>query len=528
MRRAVSAYFRAASALGSASLMVRHAALLLTDDEDRGHEHERDDDFLFDRAATYHRKALLMSRSAAALLGHAEDWFEELGDPEEDIDSVLAHFAVKIEGAADASGEVVAALERASFADLDDYPQLLEGLRGALQFLNSEAAAFRALAAGELDSSGDLDAGTVERLDEESVEQAGASATARRSGMPLFDRRVRDELLDALSPGGVFSWVTELARQPISPDSPPLDLGLRANPKAPGEAHAKLYLGTTHVLAVHIRADGLFRLECHKRDGLFKDVAVGFDDRWAEWQPLDRLVEPMSRIREHVDAAIAAAPPGRQVEGLYQAALAKPTHAGFALVDREVAFHFWTNPDKLDTKGALRSSLVTAQRALATAHPWARGAPPPGDKLDALAIDRGGRLLAIEVKPGMKSKSKSASKALKNTPIQVAMYVRMLRAWVDASEVFAREVLEGMAAQRAALGLNDRQAAQLRDPIEIVPVIAVGKPVVERHEVHDHIELVRDALRAVGEPLTGLEFWAIEETGLISLSDATCLNARFG
>ena len=56
------------------------------------------------------------------------------------------------------------------------------------------------------------------------------------------------------------------------------------------------------------------------------------------------------------------------------------------------------------------------------------------------------------------------------------MYVRLLRAWVDADEANAREVLEGMARQRAALELGSTEAPRLRDPIEIVPVIAVGTP----------------------------------------------------
>src|SRR5688572_29521181 len=96
-------------------------------------------------------------------------------------------------------------------------------------------------------------------------------------GAPMFDRRVPDELMRILLPGGPFSWVTELARQPISANSAPLDLGLRAGSKARNAGHATLYLGTTQVLGVHVRADGQFRLSPHRRDGLFKDVTLRFD-----------------------------------------------------------------------------------------------------------------------------------------------------------------------------------------------------------------------------------------------------------
>jgi len=113
---------------------MRHAALLVPADEDPGEDDEPDDEFLLDRAATYHDKALHLSRSAAALLSHAERWFPDLGDAEDDVDRVLGEFAVEIEGAADAHGEVVEAIESAGFAELPTYPELLEELRGSVQF----------------------------------------------------------------------------------------------------------------------------------------------------------------------------------------------------------------------------------------------------------------------------------------------------------------------------------------------------------------------------------------------------------
>jgi len=257
--------------------------------------------------------------------------------------------------------------------------------------------------------------------------------------------------------GGSFSWATELARQPISPGSAPLDLGLRASPKTPGAGHATLYLGTTQVLGVHLRADGLFSLSPHQRGGLFKDVAVPFDESWREWQPLARLTESMPRIRAHLEAAMAVAPADRQVEGLYQAALAKPTDTEFTLVDREVMLAFGSRTEKLEWTDELRRPLVQAQLRLAAIHPWAGQASPPGDKLDALAIDGDGRLLAIEVKPG------AETKGLTWTPIQVAMYVRLLRAWIEADEDSARKVLEGMVRQRAAARTRlDRGTGTLR------------------------------------------------------------------
>lgn len=57
-------------------------------------------------------------------------------------------------------------------------------------------------------------------------------------------------------------------------------------------------------------------------------------------------------------------------------------------------------PLKADRKAALRRLLENAQRALAVDHAWATGHKPPGDKVDALALDTRGRILVVEVKPG--------------------------------------------------------------------------------------------------------------------------------
>ena len=170
---------------------------------------------------------------------------------------------------------------------------------------------------------------------------------------------------------------------------------------------------------------------------------------------------------------------------------------------------------------ALRAPLIDAQRSLAGQYAWAAQVTAPGDKLDALAIDAAGRLLAIEVKPG------TQTNGLGWTPVQVAMYVRLLRAWIEAAPDTAREVLEGMAMQRLALGLATTSIPQLRVPIEVVPVIAVGKPIVSPREARKRFGIVRDALRTHGEPLDGLQLWSVEETGELSVTDATDIDDRF-
>ncbi len=537
VRRAVGAYFRAAAAYGSASLAVRHAALLVEEQHPDPEEDDQPDrEFLLERAALYDEKARLMSRSAKALLSHSKEWFADLEDSQADVEEALAGFALDIEAAADAHAEVLDALKAASFAGRDSYPELLEEMRGSVRFLSMEAAVFGAVAAGELDE---------QQPDEPSEEEESPPAEAEAEAVPdpsrfsvrggdlhpvgkpvakrapTFDRRVPESLLDALAPGGPFGWLSALARRPASRRDPPLDLGLRASPKIPGGGHATLYLGTTQVLGVHVRADGLFCLTPHKVGKLFGEIDPPFDHGWTSWQPLDSLARLAPEVERHVAAAVLDAPPGRQLEGRYQAALSKPKALEYVLVDREVMLIFTSQTEKRERLEEFRAPLVEAQRFLAERHRWAARVTPPGDKLDALAIDNRGRLLVIEVKPG------TQTNGLGFTPVQVAMYVRLLRAWIQADQEGAREVLMGMARQRRALGLAPGAIPELRRPIEVVPVIAVGKPIISPREARRRFALVREALRDHGEPLEGLALWAVEETGELSITGATDLDARF-
>ncbi len=84
-----------------------------------------------------------------------------------------------------------------------------------------------------------------------------------------------------------------------------------------------------------------------------------------------------------------------------------------------------------------------------------------------------------------------------------------------------------MAHQRGVLGLTTDAVSRLRVPIEVVPVIAVGKPIISPSEARRRFGIVREALRFHGEPLDGLRLWAVEQTGQLSVTDATELDARF-
>ena len=67
-------------------------------------------------------------------------------------------------------------------------------------------------------------------------------------------------------------------------------------------------------------------------------------------------------------------------------------------------------------------------------------------RLTTFAIDDQGRVLAIEVKPG------ASTKGLMWTPVQVAMYVRLLRSWVSPDETAAAESRHEVVAGSAPSG----------------------------------------------------------------------------
>lgn len=511
VRAAAVAYFRLASELSAMSMFALQACQLADADEDEDQDEESDNEFLKDRAALYAEKAELAANSGLALIRDAQRSFADLEQVDADYDDLLRAYADRASNAADQHVEVVRAIAGSSFADFSGYPELLAEQRGSVQFLSAESALFRAIADDDLDPEPEAEEGDEPTVDEPPPVQ-GVDPPR-----PRFDRRVPDALLDAIEPGSALGWVSAMARRPVTSEGFPLDLGLRALPGKPGAGRATLYLGTTKVLDIHVRPDGLFRLTGHAEGKLFGAIDPPFDTEWAKWQDANMLADRSIEIGRHVAAAVDGAPSGRQVEGRYQAAITKPQAGPFVIVDREVSLSL-PGGGKKQWIEDLRAPLVDVQAQLVAACAWAKGAVAPGDKLDALAIDDQGRVLAIEVKPG------ASTRGLMWTPVQVAMYVRLLRSWIAIDEAAAAEVLEGMAAQRLALGLNGRGAPRIRLPIEVVPVIAVGKPMTRRKEAPERFDVVLDALHAAGEPLEGLQIWGVELSGKLTCTDAASLS----
>ncbi len=103
------------------------------------------------------------------------------------------------------------------------------------------------------------------------------------------------------------------------------------------------------------------------------------------------------------------------------------------------------------------------------------------------------------------------------------MYARLITAWAQADPIYAADVVEGMATQRAELGLGPGEFPALRTPIEVVPVIAIGLPLTTREDVPLRFAAVREALASAREPLAGLQLWTLTASGEITQSAAVDL-----
>ena len=340
-----------------------------------------------------------------------------------------------------------------------------------------------------------------------------------------YDRRLSPDFLDLIGPGGAFHDLVLVAQ-----NNPLLDLGFRADPKHPGEAHVTLYLGTTRVIDLHFKrsadAEGLVWLK--PQEGRSFGVAdPSFREAWRTKQQASALLGDWHEVLRHIDNTVERAPENYKNEGRMQAALSKAGSETFVVFDREAVAGFASQAIKDVTLPVLSQPLAAAHAELRERqHKWAVAEKSFGDEVDALAVDASGRLLVIEVKPG------APTPPLAWTPAQVALYLRIFSAWAAQDPDHARRVVAGMIEDRVRLGLAPRSAialaAGLREPLEIVPVIAVGTPVTNLRVAPTRFEQVRQALHDAGEPLDGLELWIIDGHGAVTTGFAPVIDERFG
>lgn len=319
------------------------------------------------------------------------------------------------------------------------------------------------------------------------------------SGKIRYDRRVSAEFLGHFRKGGVAYSLTEYAAKARFP----VDLQMRHNPKT-GTDHASLYVGLTSVLNVVGKGKPVSQLALTAHP-TWSEGTFGFHASWGTAAPAEDWLARWIDVEEYLEKVIPSASFSHgRTEGAVQAAASAFSDGSRVMLDREVTPHFLDTPVKNSVLKPLSKGLADA---LAKAKP-VPGKPPAsfGAECDLLALDRDGRLLAVEVKPSVSS--------LVWTPAQATMYSKVLQAWVDDDAGHSpgwKAVVLGMLEQRRQLGLAPRFAVTLPDTPVVVPVIAVQRGASS--ELLSRLWKVQQALLDAGVGDPALEVYQVSLSG---------------
>lgn len=320
-----------------------------------------------------------------------------------------------------------------------------------------------------------------------------------------YDRRVDDDFLALFCRGGDLSSLGDIAKYA----GLPLDLQLRRDPKS-GKQWATLYAGLTGVLYVYRTADGL-RFDAHKTWSSKgeKKSKYGFRNEWREGLPLHAVADERPGIELYLENVIPEAVKRHGLtEGAVQSVVSKQRGDKWAMLDREVLPSYRDQNYKTAVLKDLMDPLL-AIRCEVDRRAQRIPAPPKsfGTECDLLAVDRQGRLLAIEVKP-------AKGGAVAWVPAQAAMYARVLQHWVDAEPQYAREVVAGMLAQRQALGHSEGFKVSLPSHPTVVPVVVLQRGVSE--SALNQMRIVRDVIKEQVASVPAFEIYEVSIIGNFS------------
>jgi hypothetical protein len=279
-----------------------------------------------------------------------------------------------------------------------------------------------------------------------------------------YDRRVPEELLQALEPGGFAHSLVEFGGSGMWA----LDLQLRGLGEAKKQHRATLYVGTTKVVDLHLKGQ-LFALSASPT---FACDANGWAEAWAQWHHdrwfADRWTEVDNYLQAVIEQIVRA---GTYVkEGMVQAAIGRFPSTDFTVIDREAIVSFGSQPEKDARKRELAARWLNALHRTDPPAWWKTKPTKLGDECDVLAVSSRGEVLAIEVKPHTAS-----DKDIAWSVLQAGMYADLFQLWADYAGGKAHEVLHAMAGQRNRIGLPGRAGIQVTAPINVRPVVALDR-----------------------------------------------------
>jgi hypothetical protein len=326
-------------------------------------------------------------------------------------------------------------------------------------------------------------------------------------GRLVLDRRVPDGFLESLGPDGPLGFLLRMALE----DRELLDLQLRRKVGSTPECGAAtLYAGLTAVLTVEWSgstssgAGPRARADCHRHyrgvGGGPLALAGSFQPSWRYMQPANVLAAQSAELTAHARAIIDFVRDKKTLtdkEGRVHASIAATQDPDYVAVNREVTIGFANDDARLRWMAALKARFTPALGPLA----W----KPLGTGLDFLGIDTQGRLLAIEAKPKRGS-------GIPRGPMQVRAYAELLADWI-AAEPDARQIVEGMGAQRCTLGLSPFPPP-LAGKLVVVPVLAIEEEPTVRAlvRVRDLAGRLARVPRADGR-VAAFECWSLAVDG---------------
>jgi hypothetical protein len=309
-----------------------------------------------------------------------------------------------------------------------------------------------------------------------------------------YDRMIPEEFRAELRPGGRFERLVRFARGRHL-----ADVQLRATG---GLSWATIYCGLTNVLHLEYRKKRGYRLRADQRymaanqagppEGILP---------WATWSTAVELMAGWPAIEAYMTRQFNGVAPRWTNEGAVQAMLCANGGESYQVIDREAVFGFRDTGERERVHEELREPLLEALQ-VRTPEAWWRRPASLGGELDILAVDARGRLLVVEVKPG------DSLAGITWAPLQVSFYARLFQHWSEAVGEESAVILNRMLGQRIAIGLEKESTVSLSYPLDIVPVIVIGDPVVHPQALA-RLHAVQAQLLKARQGDDNLEVWLV-------------------
>jgi len=275
-----------------------------------------------------------------------------------------------------------------------------------------------------------------------------------------YDRRAPERLIDVLAPGGWARSLVEYGRS----GQYALDLQLRGYAGKPTH-RATLYVGLTKVVDLHYHRDKGFCLDAH---ATYRQPKLGWRAQWEHHQSEDELTVEWPSVEDYLERVIPTLGSRYLKEGAVQSAISGFAGQDIVVIDREATIAFSSQNEKNAVTTRLSAPLLGAVEHSNGLAWWNAKPTSLGGECDALAVTRGGDLLAIEIKPA------KATRGITWAPLQARHYANLFAEWAQHA-TDAVEVINGMLDQRVRLGLANDLAWRINQPIRVHPLIAIAR-----------------------------------------------------